>query len=46
MSEQGSDDDILDEDDAEYQDDADEVYAELLTRIGEAAPQKQKVKTK
>lgn len=34
-----SDDDILDEDDAEYQDDADEVYAELLTRIGEAAPQ-------
>ena len=26
-------------DDAEFQDEADEVYAELLLRIGEAAPQ-------
>jgi dihydrofolate synthase/folylpolyglutamate synthase len=42
VSEQSSDDDLPDEpefDDDEFQAEADEVYAELLQRIGEAAPQ-------
>lgn len=42
MSEQSSDDDMPDEpefDDDEYAAEADEVYAELLQRIGEATPQ-------
>jgi dihydrofolate synthase/folylpolyglutamate synthase len=34
-----SDDAVFDDTDAGFQDDADEVYAELLLRIGEAAPQ-------